>query len=163
MEKKGIDYISTSAEDMIVGAMFKPMSFVDGYLSTLAVRGRYLKEIAAGRSEADAMRTADRFGREVMGSRAKGSAPMAFQSKNIFNRMLHTFQLEALNTWEHLSQDLPRGFREIARTSGKKAAARALAGTAVKILAGNLLPKPTAGNLYRGTPPPGEGSPAGGG
>lgn len=156
MEKKGIDYISTSAEDMIVGAMFKPMSFVDGYLSTLAVRGRYLKEIAAGRSEADAMRTADRFGREVMGSRAKGSAPMAFQSKNIFNRMLHTFQLEALNTWEHLSQDLPRDFREIARTSGKNAAARALAGTAVKILLGNFLLNRTAEMLYGGTPAQGD-------
>lgn len=156
MEKKGIEYITTSPSDMIVGAMFKPMGFVDGYLSTLAVRGRYLKEIAAGRSEAEAMRIADRYGREVMGSRAKGSAPMAFQSKSIFNRMLHTFQLEALNTWEHLSQDLPRDFRAIEKSRGRGAAARALAGVAVKILLGNFLLNRTAEMLYGGTPAQGD-------
>lgn len=155
-EKNGIDYITTSPSDMIVGAMFKPMGFVDGFLSTLAVRGRYLKEIDAGRSEAEAMRIADRYGREVMGSRAKGSAPLAFQSKNIFNRMLHAFQLEALNTWEHISQDLPRDYRAIAKDKGKNAAARALAGTALKILVGNFLLNRASDMLYGGTPAQGD-------
>lgn len=155
-EKNGIDYITTSPSDMIVGAMFKPMGFVDGFLSTLAVRGRYLKEIDAGRSETEAMRIADRYGREVMGSRAKGSAPLAFQSKNIFNRMLHAFQLEALNTWEHISQDLPRDYRAIAKDKGKNAAARALAGTALKILVGNFLINRASEMLYGGTPAQGD-------
>lgn len=155
-EKNGIDYITTSPSDMIVGAMFKPMGFVDGFLSTLAVRGRYLKEIDAGRSETEAMRIADRYGREVMGSRAKGSAPLAFQSKNVFNRMIHAFQLEALNTWEHISQDLPRDYRAIAKDKGKNAAARALAGTVMKILVGNLLLNRASEMLYGGTPAQGD-------
>lgn len=155
-EKNGIDYITTSPSDMIVGAMFKPMGFVDGFLSTLAVRGRYLKEIDGGRSEAEAMRIADRYGREVMGSRAKGSAPLAFQSKNVFNRMIHAFQLEALNTWEHISQDLPRDYRAIAKDKGKNAAARALAGTALKILVGNFLLNRASEMLYGGTPAQGD-------
>ena len=155
-EKNGIDYITTSPSDMIVGAMFKPMGFVDGFLSTLAVRGRYLKEIDAGRSETEAMRIADHYGREVMGSRAKGSAPLAFQSKNVFNRMIHAFQLEALNTWEHISQDLPRDYRDIAKDKGKNAAARALAGTALKILVGNFLLNRASEMLYGGTPAQGD-------
>lgn len=155
-EKNGIDYITTSPSDMIVGAMFKPMGFMDGFLSTLAVRGRYLKEIDAGRSEAEAMRIADRYGREVMGSRAKGSVPLAFQSKNVFNRMIHAFQLEALNTWEHISQDLPRDYRAIAKDKGKNAAARAMAGTALKILVGNFLLNRASEMLYGGTPAQGD-------
>lgn len=155
-EKNGLDYITTSPSEMVIGALFKPLDFVDGFLSTLAVRGRYLKEIDAGRSEAEAMRTADRYGREVMGSRAKGSAPLAFQEKGIFSRMLHAFQLEALNTWEHLSQDLPRDFRVIEKAQGRRAAARALAGVAVKILLGNFLLNRASEILYGGTPAQGD-------
>jgi len=155
-EKNGLNYIATSPSEMITGALFQPLDFVDGYLSTLAVRGKYLQEIDRGKSHEEAMRSADRFGREVMGSRAKGSAPLAFQEKSIFSRMLHTFQLEALNTWEHLSQDLPRDFREIARTQGKSKAARAAAGLAVKILLGNFLLNRTAEFLYGGTPAQGD-------
>lgn len=155
-EKNGMDYITSSPEDMIIGALFKPLDFMDGYLSTLAVRGRYLKEIDAGKSEAEAMRIADRFGRGVMGSRAKGSAPLAFQEKGVISRMLHAFQLEALNTWEHISQDLPRDFRAIEKSHGKSAAARAFAGVAVKILIGNFLLNRSAEMLYGGTPAQGD-------
>lgn len=155
-EKNGIDYITNTPQDMIVGALFKPAGFVDGLLSTLAVRGRYLKEIDEGKSHREAMRIADRFGRSVMGSRAKGSAPMAFQSKSLFNRMIHAFQLEALNTWEHLGQDLPREFRAIEKSNGKAAAARAMAGVAAKILIGNFLLNRVSDFLYGGTPAQGD-------
>lgn len=91
-EKNGVDYITTTPEEMIISGLFKPAEFVDGFLSTLAVRGKYLQEIDAGKSHQEAMRSADRFGRRVMGSRAKGSTPLAFQSRNFFSKALHMFQ-----------------------------------------------------------------------
>ena len=99
---------------MVVTALFKPAEFMDGFVSTVAVRGRYLQEIRAGKSEREAMKAADAWGKSVMGSRAKGSRPLAFEAKNPVAQMVNVFQVEAINSWEHLTQDLPRDFRAIA-------------------------------------------------
>ena len=154
-EKKGINYIVTGFGDRAINAAFKPLEFVDGIVSTLAVRSRYLKEVRAGKSATEAMRLADRFGREVMASRAKGSVPLAFRSKNFLNQMVHMFQLEALNNWEHVIQDLGnRDFREMARAKGKRAAAGSLAAILVKIILGAFLLNRIDEELYGGTPAP---------
>lgn len=154
-EKKGINYIVTSWKDRAITGAFKPLEIVDGIVSTLAVRSRYLKEVRAGKSAAEAMRLADRFGREVMASRAKGSVPLAFRSKDFLNRMVHMFQLEALNNWEHVIQDLGnRDFREMARAKGKRAAAGSLAAVLVKIILGAFLLNRIDEELYGGTPAP---------
>lgn len=154
-EKKGIDYIVTSWKDRAITGAFKPLEIVDGIVSTLAVRSRYLKEVRAGKSAAEAMRLADRFGREVMASRAKGSVPLAFRSKDFLNQMVHMFQLEAMNNWEHVIQDLGnRDFREMARAKGKRAAAGSLAAVLVKIILGAFLLNRIDEELYGGTPAP---------
>lgn len=154
-EKKGINYIVTSWKDRAITGAFKPLEIVDGIVSTLAVRSRYLKEVRAGKSAAEAMRLADRFGREVMASRAKGSVPLAFRSKDFLNQMVHMFQLEALNNWEHVIQDLGnRDFRETERTKGKRAAARSLAFILGKIILGAFLLNRLDEWLYGGTPAP---------
>ena len=154
-EKKGINYLVTGFGDRAINAAFKPLEFVDGIVSTLAVRSRYLKEVRAGKSAAEAMRLADRFGREVMASRAKGSTPLAFRSKDFISQMVHMFQLEALNNWEHVTQDLGnRDFREMARAKGKRAAAGSLAAILVKIILGAFLLNRIDEELYGGTPAP---------
>lgn len=154
-EKKGINYIVTGFGDRAINAAFKPLEIVDGIVSTLAVRSRYLKEVRAGKSAAEAMRLADRFGREVMASRAKGSVPLAFRSKDFLNQMVHMFQLEALNNWEHVTQDLGnRDFREMAQAKGKRAAAGSLAAVLVKIVLGAFLLNRIDEELYGGTPAP---------
>ena len=154
-EKKGINYIVTSWKDRAITGAFKPLEIVDGIVSTLAVRSRYLKEVRAGKSAAEAIRLADRFGREVMASRAKGSTPLAFRSKDFINQMVHMFQLEALNNWEHVIQDLGnRDFREMERTKGKRAAAGSLAAILVKIVLGAFLLNRIDEELYGGTPAP---------
>lgn len=154
-EKKGINYIVTGFGDRAIDAAFKPLEFVDGIVSTLAVRSRYLKEVRAGKSAAEAMRLADRFGREVMASRAKGSVPLAFRSKDFLNQMVHMFQLEALNNWEHVTQDLGnRDFREMVQAKGKRAAAGSLAFILLKIILGAFLLNRIDEELYGGTPAP---------
>lgn len=153
-EKKGIDYIANTPGEMIISGTFKPLEIMDHAMSTLAVRGRYLKEIKAGKSHAEAMKIADRFGRSVMGSRAKGSIPLAFQQRGVVSQFFHTFQVEAANSWEHIIVDLPQDFRQIQQEQGVKAAAGALAGVIIKTLLTAFLLNRFSEELYGGTPAP---------
>lgn len=100
------------------------------------------------------MKAADKFGNEVMGSRMKGTKPLAFESKNLVLRMATMFQVEALNSWEHIYQDLPRDFREIAETKGKAQAALALSGVILKALIASFLLNRLDDEIYGGTPAP---------
>ena len=152
--KKGIDFLVNKPGDMIVSAIFKPSEFTDGLLSTLAVRGAYYKAIRKGMTNQEAMRAADKYGREVMGSRIKGVKPTAFESKNPLSQMVNMFQVEALNSWQHLSKDLPRDFREIAETKSRGKAALALSGVVVKTILGAFLMNRMTDELYGGTPAP---------
>ena len=152
--KKGIDFLVTDPDEMILSTMFKPTEFVDGFISTLAVRGEYLKQIKAGKSHQEAIKLADKKGTAIMGSRMKGSKPVAFQAKNLLDSMVNVFQVEALNSWEHITKDLPRDFRDIAAEKSKPAAARALAGVVVKYLVAAFLLNRFAEEEYGGTPAP---------
>ena len=152
--KKGVNFQVDTPGEMVVSALFKPASFMDEMISTLAARSGYLKAIKEGKSDAEAMRYADSFAEKVMGSRAKGSRPLAFENKNILSQMVHLYQIEALNSWEHITQDLPRDFREIERSQGKEKAALALAGVIVKMLFSAFLVNRVAEETYGGTPAP---------
>lgn len=152
--KKGVNFQVDTPGEMVVSALFKPASFMDEMISTLAARSGYLKAIKEGKSDAEAMRYADSFAEKVMGSRARGSRPLAFENKNILSQMVHLYQIEALNSWEHITQDLPRDFREIERSQGKEKAALALAGVIVKMLFSAFLVNRVAEETYGGTPAP---------
>ena len=153
-EKEGIHYIANTKMDMVVDAAFKPLQWYDGFISTIAVRSKYLKEIQNGASHSEAMKAADKFGRNVMGSRAKGTIPLAFQSKGIVSQFFHLFQVEAANSWEHIVVDLPQDFKEIQKSHGTKAAAGSLAGVIVKTLIAAFLLNRIDEELYGGTPAP---------
>ena len=127
--KKGIEYLTAddSKFERMVSAMFKPADIMDSMVSALAVQSKYNQLVAEGKPSEAAMLEADRWATQIMASRMKGSRPMAFESKNVVNQMLHMFQVEALNSWEHLRQDLPYKYRNIEKAHGKKAATRAAA------------------------------------
>lgn len=152
--KKGVKYVARSAGDMFIEGVFKPVEFVDSMMSTLAVRSAYLDGIKNGMTEAEAMRFADNFGRKIMADRSKGSKPNAFHSKGFVKQMLHMFQIEALNSWQHIANDLPSDFRAIAQDRGKASAARALAGVMVKYLIAAFVLNRWAEETYGGTPAP---------
>lgn len=152
-EKRGIRYLTNTKGDKITEALFWPLERMDYLMSTIAVRGRYRKEMAEGKSEKEALRAADRWGRDVMGSRSKGTAPLTFQSKNLISQMVNLFQVEALNSWEHVSQDIfGPGLREMEAKLGKKEASRRLAGIIVGTLLGAFLLNRVDEELYGGTP-----------
>lgn len=152
-EKHGIDYLTSTKGDKFTTALFWPLERMDYLVSSIAVRGKYRKELAEGKSEKDALRAADRWGRDMMGSRSKGTAPLTFQSKNLISQMVNLFQVEVLNSWEHVTQDLfGPGLREMEEKLGKKEASRRLAGIIVGTLLGAFILNRVDEELYGGTP-----------
>lgn len=152
--KKGVDYISNTFADSFMSGMFKPAEFVDTMMSTIAARAAYLDAIRDGKTHEEAMRSADAYARSIMGDRTKGAKPLMFHSKTPVMQMVNMFQIEALNSWEHVSQDLPRQFRQIAAESGKAKAARVLSSVILKTVLAAFVVNRVTEELYGGTPAP---------
>lgn len=152
-EKNGIDYLTNDKGSKITSALFWPLERMDYLISSIAVRGKYRKELDAGRSPKEAMKAADRWARDIMGTRSKGAAPLTFQSKNLIAQMVNMFQVEALNSWEHVTQDLfGPGLKEAEAKLGREEAAKRLAGIIVATLLGAFLLNRVAEEGYGGTP-----------
>lgn len=133
-EKSGIDYIQSTKGEKAIEKLFSPLEKVDTLVSTIAVRGKYRMELDAGKSPKEAMKAADRWARDIMGTRSKGSVPLTFQSKNLIAQMLNMFQVEAANTFEHVTQDrLGPGFKEMAAKIGKDKAKKSSQATSLPI------------------------------
>lgn len=152
-EKNGIDYLTNDKGSKITSALFWPLERMDYLISSIAVHGKYRKELDAGRSPKEAMKAADRWARDIMGTRSKGAAPLTFQSKNLIAQIVNMFQVEALNSWEHVTQDLfGPGLKEAEAKLGKEEAAKRLAGIIVATLLGAFLLNRVAEEGYGGTP-----------
>lgn len=154
--KKGIEWLlgpETGWEK------FKELGFtmteaVDSFTAYVAVRSKYLKEVRNGKSHEDAMKLADEYGRNVMGSRARGEKPVLFDTKNPFWQIATRFQLEAMNSWEHITRDLPNEVRQMAQEQGKAKAARTMGVRAAKYMAYAFLANLGIGALSGGSPVP---------
>lgn len=152
--KKGIEYLTAkdNKANAFVTGLFKPADIADSLVSTLAVQSRYNQLISEGKSEADARAGADRWATSIMASRMKGSRPMIFESKNVVTQMISMFQVEAANSWAHLTQDLPAKVKSIETQYGKGAAQKYVAVTATKGLLSAFLLNRIAEAAYGGTP-----------
>lgn len=152
--KKGIEYLTAkdNKADAFVTGLFKPADIADSLVSALAVQSRYNQLISEGKSEADAKTGADRWATSIMASRMKGSRPMIFESKNVVTQMISMFQVEAANSWAHLTQDLPAKVKSIETQYGKGAAQKYVAVTATKGLLFAFLMNRIAEAAYGGTP-----------
>ena len=154
-DKRGVEKLTVDGTEKFISALFKPAELMDRLVSTLAVRGRYLQALSEGMSMEDAMKTADDFGRRVMGSRMKGAKPLGFESKTFVNQMLHVFQVEAANTFDYMAlSDMPQAIQETAKKKGKAAAARHTAGYIVGYLLNAFLLNQLTDKLYGGSPAP---------
>ena len=152
--KKGVSYITRSVGEMTLEGLFKPTEFMDSMLSTLVVRSAYLDAVKDGMSHEAAMRYADNYGQKIMADRSRGAKPLTFYNKGLIKQALRMFQIEALNSWEHIFLDLPRDFRQIARDKGKASAARAVALVIVKYLIAAFVLNRWTEEEYGGTPAP---------
>lgn len=152
--KAGIKYLDTSAGDKLLEMMYAPAQAVDTLLSTLTVRGEYIKQLRKGKSEAEAMRLADLKGEHIMGSRMKGSAPTIFNSKNPVWRAVNLFAVENLNSFEHHTSDFAYDIQETIRTKGTAAGVARFAMKALSYLSLAFVMNRLADELYGGTPAP---------
>lgn len=154
--KKGVNWLlgAETGWEKFKQAGFSMTEAVDSFTAYTAVRSKYLKETAAGKSHAEAIKLADDYGRRVMGSRARGEKPVLFDTKNPFWQIATRFQLETLNSWEHVSRDLPNEFRKMAGEKGKTYAARVMGGRAAKYVLYAFLANLAVGELSGGSPVP---------
>ena len=154
--KKGVEWLlgAETGWEKFKQAGFSMTEAVDSFTAYTAVRSKYLKEVAAGKSHAEAIKLADDYGRRVMGSRARGEKPVLFDTKNPFWQIATRFQLETLNSWEHVSRDLPNEFRKMAGEKGKTYAARVMGGRAAKYVLYAFLANLAVGELSGGSPVP---------
>ena len=154
--KKGIDWLlgPETGWEKFKEAGFAMTEAVDSFTSYVAVRSKYLKEVNAGKSHAEAMTLADEYGRSVMGSRARGEKPVLFDTKNPFWQIVTRFQLEAMNSWEHVSRDLPNEVLQMAREQGKAYAAGVMGMRVAKYLTYAFLLNLGVGALSGGSPVP---------
>jgi hypothetical protein len=154
--KRGVNWLlgAETGWEKFKQAGFSMTEAVDSFTAYTAVRSKYLKEAAAGKSHAEAIKLADDYGRRVMGSRARGEKPVLFDTKNPFWQIATRFQLETLNSWEHVSRDLPNEFRKMAGEKGKTYAARVMGGRAAKYVLYAFLANLAVGELSGGSPVP---------
>ena len=131
---------------------FKPLEAVDTFTATVAVRAAYLKALADGAAPDAAMKQADDFARQVMGSRVKGEKPQMFESKNPFIQMLGLFQVEASTAFDHMVSDIPQQMKARIEKDGKAAASRWLAQIITKTLLYGFLLNRITEEVTGGTP-----------
>ncbi len=157
--KRGISYINNKTGEKILSGMFAPAEFTDRMLATIATRAAYLDAVAGRKGlkemdHEDAMRFADLYGRSLMGDRTKGAKPVAFHAKNTLMQMVNRFQIENLNTWEFVKQDIPEEFRRVQREHGTATAVRMLIGVIAETLIAAFIMNRIAEETYGGTPAP---------
>lgn len=133
---------------------FTTTEAVDSFTAYTAVRSKYLKEVKAGKSHAEALALADEYGRRVMGSRARGEKPVLFDTKNPFWQIVTRFQLETMNSWEHVRRDLPNEYRTMVSEKGKAYAAGVMGGRAARYVLYAFLANLGVGMLSGGSPVP---------
>ncbi len=154
-DKRGVDKLTVDNTEKIISKLFKPAEMADRIMSTLAVRGRYLKALDEGKTPEEALRIADDFGRRIMGSRMRGARPLGFESKTVVNQMLHVFQMEPVNTFDYMFlSDMPQAVKQVYKAKGKKAGNRYIAALATTYLISAFIMNFLWDELYGGSPAP---------
>lgn len=93
------------------------MEAVDNFTSQTVWRSKYMENIAAGMSEAEAIKDADQFAENVLAGRSRGNMPTAFNAKNPIAKVATAFQLEVANQYGYILKDMPQDMKK--ETTGK--------------------------------------------
>ena len=91
------------------------MSAVDNITSQTVWRSKYLQNLREGMSEAQAIRDADQFAKNLMAGRSRGNAPSIFDAKNPLVKIFTAFQLEVANQYGYMFEDVPQDSKNMAR------------------------------------------------
>ena len=91
------------------------MNVVDGITSNTVWRSKYLQNMKEGMSQAEAIRDADQFAKNLMAGRSRGNAPSIFDEKNPVTKIFTAFQLEVANQYGYMFEDVPQDSKNAAR------------------------------------------------
>ena len=91
------------------------MNVVDNIASQTVWRSKYLQNMHEGMSEAEAIKDADQFAKNVIAGRSRGNQPSIFDSKNPLIKMATAFQLEVANQYGFMFEDTPQDVKSKAR------------------------------------------------
>ena len=91
------------------------MNVVDGLTSNTVWRSKYLQNRHEKMSEAEAIRDADQFAKNLMAGRSRGNAPTIFDAKNPVTKLFTAFQLEVANQYGYMFEDVPQDSKNVAR------------------------------------------------
>lgn len=91
------------------------MNVVDNITSQTVWRSKYLQNLHEGMSEAQAIRDADQFAKNLMAGRSRGNAPTIFDAKNPIVKIFTAFQLEVSNQYGYMFEDVPQDTESKAR------------------------------------------------
>lgn len=152
--RRGVSVLNFTPTNRVSQILSTPLEYTDYFMSLITARAAYRQGLAAGMSDSAAMKYSVQKSENIMGSRAKGTKPVAFDTKNPIMRLVNAYQIEALNQWEHIGRDMPLHIREIARTKGIKAAAGEAAKELVQYLIYAFLINRLCEATYGGTPAP---------
>lgn len=151
--KRGVSYLSEpSGYQKVMDFAAIPFEAVDDVTSQLYVRAKYVQCIKQGMDHKAAMKAADRYASEMVGSRIKGAKPMVFESKLL--KPFTTFQLEIANNLSKIIHDLPAQYQEYAKQNGSAKAAAKFSGIIMRNLLSAWLMNMLAEELWGGSPAP---------
>lgn len=91
------------------------MNVVDNITAQTVWRSKYLQNLHEGMSEAQAIKDADQFAKNLMGGRSRGNAPSIFDAKNPITKIFTAFQLEVANQYGYMFEDVPQDTESKAR------------------------------------------------
>lgn len=84
------------------------MNVIDNITSQTVWRSKYLQNIKEGMSEAQAIKDADQFAKNLMAGRSRGNSPSIFDAKNPLTKIFTAFQLEVANQYGYMFEDVPQ-------------------------------------------------------
>lgn len=84
------------------------MGAIDSFTSETIWRSKYAQNLEKGMSEDEAIANADDYCAGLIASRSRGEMPGTFDKKNVFAKVLTSFQLEVNNQYGYLFKDLPK-------------------------------------------------------
>ena len=96
------------------GAAFL-MNTIDNITSQTVWRSKYLQNLHEKMSEAEAIKDADQFAKNLMAGRSRGNAPTIFDEKNPVTKLFTAFQLEVANQYGYMFDDVPKDSKNFAR------------------------------------------------
>lgn len=88
---------------------------VDSFVSQIVTRSKYYEALSNGKTEKEALRTADNWARKLLAGRGKGEMPTLFNSQVL--GALTQFQLEVNNQLSFMAKDIPRNFDKVGAAS----------------------------------------------